>query len=299
MRVTSGTARWREEMIEANGQIFETAVAGEGPKLAICLHGFPEHFIAWRRQIPMLAARGHQVWAPNMRGYGRSAAPARIRDYHLSQLLGDLAGLHDEARRRGLEPSLLIGHDWGGIVAWSFMLNRIRPFERLIAVNLPHPQAARDGLWRRGQWLRSWYIFFFQLPWAPERLFGRRRGAAVVAEILRTARRPECFDAEMREILERNAARPGGLSAMINYYRANFWELLRGPLFVGEKTLATPTLLLWGRHDAYLGAHLAPGAEAFCTDFTLRWLDASHWAQTDAAEEMNEAIEAWLDRDLA
>lgn len=291
---------WRVEMIEGNGLSFETAVAGDGPELAILLHGFPEHFISWRAQIPMLAARGYQVWAPNMRGYGRSGAPRPVSAYRLRHLLDDLAGLYDEAAARGLRPTLLVGHDWGGIVAWSFLLNRVRPFERFIVVNLPHPQSARDGLWRQRQLLRSWYIFFFQTPWLPERLLGRRNGEGSVELILSTAQHPERFSPEAREALRANAARPGGLRAMINYYRANFWELLAGDLFVGERRLETPTLMIWGATDAYLGAHLAPGAETYVDDFTLKMLpEASHWAQQDAPEAVNAAIEAWLDEQRA
>ncbi|MEM9726796.1 MAG: alpha/beta fold hydrolase, partial [Pseudomonadota bacterium] len=115
----------RVEFIEANGIRFEVGVMGDGPKLALCLHGFPEHFISWRHQAPLLAERGYTVWAPNLRGYGRTDRPTAVRAYRLKTLMADVAGLWDAGAARGLSPSLLMAHDWGAIIAWAFVLNRV------------------------------------------------------------------------------------------------------------------------------------------------------------------------------
>ena len=287
---------WRVETIDANGMRFETAMAGEGEKLALCLHGFPEHFISWRFQIPMLAARGYTVWAPNLRGYGGSSRPTRVRDYRLEALMQDVAGLFDAAAARGLKPSLLLSHDWGGIIAWGFLLNRIRPVERFIVVNMPHPIAARRGFLRGGQYLKSWYIGFFQIPWLPEAGLTANRAQRIADAFYDMAVHKENFPPEILDVYRENALRPGGLTAMINYYRANFWTLPFSDLWVGERSTDTPTLMLWGEQDSALGVHLTEGAESFISDLTLRrFPDASHWAQQDAPDAVNAAISEWLD----
>lgn len=288
---------WSVEFVCANGLSFETAMMGEGPDLALCLHGFPEHFVSWRFQAPMLARRGYRVWAPNLRGYGRSSRPSGRGAYRLQHLLDDVAGLYDAARAEGLRPSLLLAHDWGGLIAWAFVLNRLRPFDGLVAVNMPHPECARRGFWRRGQFLRSWYIALFQLPWLPEALFRAGRARAVERAFLSGASHPENFPEAALEIYRRSALAPGAMTAMLNYYRANLFALGRSDLLVGERCTDLPTLAIWGERDAYLGAHLLEGMEALVSDLAVRRLpDASHFAQQDAPAAVNAAIEAWLDR---
>ena len=129
--------------IAANGLEFEVAVCGDGPKLALLLHGFPECGFSWRHQMPLLADLGYTVWAPDLRGFGGTTRPARVRDYRRRHLVDDVAGLIDAA---GAEQSLLVVQDWGGAVAWVFALAGIRPLVRFIAMNLAHPRRFREGL---------------------------------------------------------------------------------------------------------------------------------------------------------
>lgn len=287
---------WRVEQIEANGLSFETAVLGEGPELALCLHGFPEHFAAWRFQAPMLAARGYQVWAPNLRGYGRSSRPKGVAAYRLEHLLDDVAGLYDVAQARGLKPKVLMAHDWGGLIAWAFVLNQVRPFERFVPINIPHPVCFARNFWRKGQALRSWYIAFFQLPWLPEALLGLGGARRLFAAMAQQFANKQNFPSEILEIYRENAAQPDALTAMINYYRANFRRLSPPPQMFGQRRTDTPTLLIWGEADAYLGAHLNDGLERYVSDLTVSRLPGvSHWAQQDAPQAVNAAIEAWLD----
>ena len=119
----------------------------------------------------MLARLGYTAWAPNLRGYGRTSRPQRVRDYALPHLLADVAGLIDAAGKRS---TVLIGHDWGGAIGWQFVLQSIRPVERFIVLNMPHPALFLKRLFRYPQILRSWYIFFFQIPWVA-RVGGLRR----------------------------------------------------------------------------------------------------------------------------
>ena len=125
-------------LVDANGLTFEvfTAGAASADRLALCLHGFPEHAHSWRFQMQPLADLGYRVWAPNLRGYGRSSRPPRIRDYAIEALLDDVAGLIDAS---GAREVVLLGHDWGAVIAWYFAMHRVRPLSRLVIMNVPHP----------------------------------------------------------------------------------------------------------------------------------------------------------------
>ena len=162
--------------VAANGLTFEVAEAGQGDHLALCLHGFPELNFAWRYQMPLLAAKGYRVWAPNQRGYGATSRPARVSDYSADRIVADAAALFDASGARTLT---LIAHDWGGAIAWMFAINRVRPIERLVVMNLPHPMCFAAALRHWPQQRRSWYIAFFQLPWLPERMMLARDAAAI------------------------------------------------------------------------------------------------------------------------
>ena len=164
------------QWIEANGQTFEVAQAGDGEKLALCLHGFPELHYSWRHQIPLLVDMGYKVWAPNLRGYGGSSKPDGVDSYRLNTLVQDVAALIDAS---GAEEVTLIAHDWGAIIAWHFAILKIRPLTRLVIMNVPHPKCAQRELKHWYQLKKSWYIFFFQLPWLPEK-DGRNIGDGMV-----------------------------------------------------------------------------------------------------------------------
>src|SRR5262245_7324292 len=167
----------REETVRANGLEFRVLAAGAGDRLALCLHGFPELAFSWRHQLPVLAQEGWRAWAPDMRGYGRTTRPQGMQEYAIEKLMDDVAALIDASRCREV---MLLAHDWGGVIAWYFALRRVRPLDRLVVMNLPHPGVFERVLqsgWR--QRLRSWYVLFFQLPWLPEKLLGARNARFV------------------------------------------------------------------------------------------------------------------------
>ncbi len=284
----------RTEFIQANGLSFEVDQCGDGDRLALCLHGFPECSFSWRYQLPLLARLGYTAWAPNLRGYGRTSRPPRVRDYTVEHLLADVAGLIDVANKRS---TVLIAHDWGGAIGWNFVLQSLRPIERFIVLNMPHPALFLKRFWHFPQILRSWYIFFFQLPWLPEWLF-RLHGARAVGDAFRgMAVDKSRFPDEVLEVYRRQALEPGALTAMINYYRALFYNLPeRRQLRLLERTiLQVPTLMIWGEQDSALGKELTYGTEKLVRDFTVRYLpDVSHWVQQEAPETVNALIEAWL-----
>ncbi len=140
-------------MVPANGLEFEVFEAGDGDRLALLLHGFPQHAVSWHNQVPLLAGLGYRVWVVNQRGYGGTSRPQRREDYSLDQLTGDIAGLIDTS---GADSVTLVGHDWGAFVAWTFAIRRIRPLARLVIVNVPHPLCFRRELKTWSQRRKSW-----------------------------------------------------------------------------------------------------------------------------------------------
>jgi pimeloyl-ACP methyl ester carboxylesterase len=283
------------EFIDTGAVRFEVDTAGEAgsDRLALLLHGFPESSYSWRYQLPALARLGYKVWAPNQRGYGRTTRYPRISDYRLELLVDDTARLVDAS---GCKSVTLIGHDWGGIVAWYAALSGVRPLERLIVMNLPHPTRMRQGLRTWAQLRRSWYVFFFQIPWLAETLLSLR-GARAVGEAIRgMAVDKSRFPEEVLAVHKGKAAQPGATRAMVNWYRAalrtgrRFQRLVESP-----PILEVPTLMIWGEQDAALGKELTYGTEELVSNLTLRYLPGvSHWVQQEAPEAVNGMIEAWL-----
>ena len=151
------TAAITTRTIEANGFRFAVDEAGEGDRLALCLHGFPESRKSWRHQIPVLAGLGYRVWAPDLRGYGETEPkPADVASYRIERLLEDVAALIDAS---GAKEVILVSHDWGAALAWAFASERIRPLQRLVIMNVPHPGVfARILRTSPAQRRRSWYL---------------------------------------------------------------------------------------------------------------------------------------------
>ncbi len=264
---------------------------GEG-KLVILLHGFPEFWYSWRHQIPVLAPH-FRVVAPDMRGYNDSEKPKGVAHYRLDLLTADVMGL---VRAFGEERAVIVGHDWGGGVAWAFAAHYPQATERLIVLNCPHPNAFQQHLRANLRQLRrSWYIFFFQLPYLPEfgvRLSLRRfverafRGMAV---------RKEAFPDEDLQRYVEALKKPGALTAAINYYRAGFRDFLRH----GERQfpqITSPTLLIWGEEDVALGKELTSNMEPYFTDrFEIKYIpNCSHWVQQEQPELVNQYLLEFL-----
>ena len=189
-----------------------------------------------------------------------------------------------------------MAHDWGAIIAWYFAMRRLRPLERLVILNVPHPGAFAKAFRTWQQLRRSWYVLFFQLPRLPELLL-TRGGGRPLASLFRTGTlHPENFPDEVIETYRRGWLAPGAATAMIDYYRA----LVRGggaerQRELGHPVIETPTLMLWGEQDLALTKQTSFGTERWVKDLTLRYLpDASHFVQQDAYAEVNAMLEAWL-----
>jgi len=278
--------------VDANGLRFEVYVAGERTgRLALCLHGFPEHAWSWRYQAPVLADLGYEVWAPNLRGYGNTSRPARVEDYAIEHLLADVGALIDAS---GAREVVLLAHDWGAVIAWYFAMRRLRPLARLVIMNVPHPVLMQRELRHWPQLKKSWYVFFFQVPGLPEWALGRRKMGDLFR---RTAARPENFTEADLEIFSRNAADPAARRAMVNYYRALMRGGSRRQAGLGYPVIDVPTLLIWGEDDMALTKATTYGTDAHVTDLTIHYLPGvSHWVQQDAPEEVNAIVREWLER---
>lgn len=284
--------RIQTKILQIGDLEFEIDCCGQGDRLALCLHGFPEHSFSWRYQLPMLADLGYQAWAPNMRGYGNSSKPKGIASYQLDTLVEDIAAIIEAS---GCKETVLIAHDWGAVVAWHFAINDRLPLSHLIICNVPHPQSMQQAFsWE--QLKKSWYIFFFQIPKLPEFLLGRDNAKGVGEMIRNTFVNPEKFPTEIADVFSRNANQPGALTAMINYYRA---LLRRGNRSNREgesfPIIKTPTLMIWGEEDVALSKETTYGTEKYVENFNIRYLpNVSHWVQQESPEEVNSMISAFI-----
>lgn len=280
----------RTAFVKANGLTFEVDQCGSGDKFALLLHGFPESKFSWRYQMPLLAKLGYTVWAPNMRGYGKSSRPPKVSDYHIDHLIADAAALIDAA---GGKNALLMAHDWGAVVAWQFAIRKARPLDRLVIMNVPHPACMTREFRTWAQLKKSWYIFFFQIPWLPERLLRARGGDPIRRAFVDMAVDKARFPVTVTDEYRRNALEPGALKAMINYYRA---AMRAGAAAMNPPgMIETPTLMIWGEEDSALGKATTVGTDQYVRPLTLRYLPGvSHWVQQEAPERVNAMIEAWI-----
>ena len=284
----SFSANLRTTWFETNGIRLHCKEAGpeDGPALLL-LHGFPEFWFSWRNQIPALSDAGFRVIAPDLRGYNLSDKPARVCDYRVQELAADVLGLIDQLPHKR---ATVVGHDWGGIVAWFAGMWHTGEVDKLVILNAPHPLAYLRELRRSSQLLRSWYAFFFQLPWVPERLI-RMNDFAALRKMY--AAGPCRHDDDPAEAVNRYIEafrQPGALTAAINYYRAAFRQ---SPGDVRRLTRRTdvPTLLLWADRDRYLVPGLAEGLTDWVPNLRVVHLPhATHWIQHDAAARVNESL---------
>jgi pimeloyl-ACP methyl ester carboxylesterase len=282
----------RTTTIDANGFHFAVDEAGDGDHLALCLHGFPESRFSWRYQLPVLAAMGYRVWAPDLRGYGETEPkPRAVADYCVDRLMEDVAALIDAS---GAKKVTLIGHDWGAGLAWTFATNKVRPLERLVIMNVPHPGVMRAHLGRSwAQLKKSWYMFFFQIPGLPEWLTTAKDARAVRQAFHGMAVDKTHFGPEVLDRYARDAQRPGAMTGMINWYRAAM--RVPGKMAGPWPVIETPTLIVWGEEDAALGIELLDGTDAYVPDLTIKRLPGvSHWVQQEAPEKVNAILQDWL-----
>lgn len=283
--------------ISANGLSFETDISGKGDRFALLLHGFPENKYSWRFQLPMLANLGYTAWAPNLRGYGQSTRPQGRAAYDLAFLAQDVAGLIAAAKQeREYKEVVLIGHDWGGAIAWAVAIQNYAHLDKLIIANVPHPALFRQYVATPTQLRRSWYIFFMQMPWLAEFYLGADGAKRIGRAFYEMAVDKTNFSDTDLAVFQNAAQDPGALTAMLNYYRANLFsksaQQISAPYVA---PIEVPTLMIWGERDTALGKELTYGTERYVRQLTMRYLpNASHWVQQECPKVFNALLKAYL-----
>ena len=274
----------REGYAEIGDQRLHYVEAGEG-LLIVLLHGFPEFWYGWRQQIEPLAAAGFRVVAPDMRGYNLSSRPTSVKAYDTEQLAADIRGLIEE---RGAKSALLVGHDWGGTVAWATAMNHPEVVDRLAILSAAHPRKLSQGLHHPGQLRKSWYFFFFDLPDLPESVVHANHWH-FFRHFLRDAH-PAYTPEEIERYIEA-WSQPKAATGMINYYRNSVRQSQKRAL-EQLRPISAPTLVIWGERDRYLGPDLAEPdhADVPNLDRVERLPDASHWVHHDDAEHVTQLL---------
>jgi pimeloyl-ACP methyl ester carboxylesterase len=270
-----------ERNCEVGGITLHYAEAGDGP-LIVLLHGFPESWYSWRKQMPALAAAGFRVTAVDLRGYNDSSKPPEIGAYQLPDLAKDIAGFIAQS---GDASCILAGHDWGGAVAWFVAMLHPHLVERLIILNSPHPVPYLREM--RRSWRQKWrakYQLFFQPPYLPELAMGAFRYRMLRRSLARLGR----FTAEEIERYVEAWSKPGSLRAMSNYYRA---AARRKGMHRVMRPITAPTLMIWGDRDPFFTAATLRDFNEYVPNLRIDHIpDAGHFVQTDAPDRVNELM---------
>ncbi len=280
----------RERYIETNGIKLHVMEAGpqDGPML-LFLHGFPEFWYAWRRQIGYFAEKGYLVVVPDQRGYNLSDKPQGIAAYKIDELAKDIVGLIDAY---GRDKILLVGHDWGASVSWWVAMKYPERISKMVILNVPHPKVmAKHMFTNYDQMQKSWYIFYFQLPGAVEQL-AQATNYQWALNLITSNAKPGAFSPEDLEKYREAFARPGAFSAMVNWYRASVQTKQEQPQ---SFDVEAPLLFLWGEEDIAMLAQMADESMPYCKNGKLiRMPGVSHWIQHEQAEKVNALIENFI-----
>ena len=277
--------------IAVNGLELHTIVAGplDGP-LVVLLHGFPECWYTWRKQVKPLVEAGYRVVVPDQRGYNLSDKPQGVHNYRVDALASDIVEL---IRSFGRESAIVVGHDWGGLVAWHLAMQHPDVVEKLIVMNAPHPAAfLREIRSNPAQQRKSWYIGFFQLPIVPETTLGFDPIESANLFFRQSATNQEAFSSFDIHVMATAMAQPDSLANMLNWYRA----LVRERSGLSDlRPVERPTLLIWAEDDVALGRSLTYGLEQWISDLRVHYVPhCGHWVQNEAPDEVNEQLLAFL-----
>ncbi len=266
------------QIIEANGISLYVEEHGEGVPV-LMLHGWPDSARLWRHQVPVLAGRGYRVISPDLRGFGRSEQPAEVRSYSLRNVVGDITGLLDAL---GVPAAHVVGHDWGGAVAWLTAIMRPDRVRTLTVISTPHPLVPSTVR----QHEMAWYQLFFQFYGVAE--------ATIEHDDWAWLRMMTRGDGDLGQAIE-NLSRPGALTASLNWYRANLAPRMPGAA-PALPPVAAPTLGIWSTGDHYLdGERMKASAEFVQGPWRYEEIPgASHWVPVDAPDRLNDLLLDWL-----
>ena len=271
----------RFEYIPTNGIRLHTALAGpENGDPVFLLHGFPDAWFGWEAQIEPLAEAGFRVIVPDQRGYNLSDKPIGVSSYQMDTLGDDILGLADAL---GHDRFHLAGHDFGAMVGWNLAMRHPQRLQRLAIANVPHPVVMRNYLRTHpSQMLKSWYVFFFQLPGLPERVVKAKNWQSLISAM------PNDLTAKKRDRYREAWAQPGAMTSMINWYRASLWQMRKSTEI---SQIRVPTLVLWGKQDPHISYEMASLSVDLCEAGSLvTFEDATHWVMHDKPEEVNQLL---------
>ena len=284
----------QNEFVNVNGIRMHYVTTGKG-SLIVFLHGFPEFWYSWRHQIPFFSKR-FKVAVPDMRGFGETERPTEIDQYRIEKLVKDIVEL---VHSLGQEKATIVGHDWGGIVAWSIGMMAPGVIENLIIMDAPHPAVFQRNAFRNYmQMQKSWYMFFFLLQNVPERILSRNNFELLKYVVEISTKRKKMFTQRDIERYTSSWSKEGGITGGINYYRSNlnaeFWGNLDESIPFPK--IKSHTLQIWAEEDLFLGKELTEGTSEFVDAlFSLKIIPkCGHWIQQEAPEEVNQIIEEFL-----
>lgn len=272
--------------IEVNGIKMHYVEQGEG-ELMLLLHGFPEFWYSWRNQIPELAKNYHVV-APDLRGYNETDKPKEVSAYKLETLTKDVLELIDKL---GYEKAIVVAHDWGGAIGYELGMQHPDKVEKLVIINSPHPSIMKKNLTGNfQQFKRSWYMFFFQIPFLPE-FFMRSNLKLNFKKTFRgwAFNKSNFTDQDIDEYVKA-FEKKGALTGAINWYRAALrsWNNLKKP----KNPISVPTLIIWGEDDKALGKELTFNMDKyFSAPYKVKYLSkCSHWVQNEYPDKVNQML---------
>ncbi len=286
--MTTITDSWQHEYITTNGVKLHYVTQGNGA-LMLMLHGFPEFWYSWRHQIPAFAT-DYQAVALDLRGYNDSDKPKEKSAYVMDEFIKDIEGV---ITGLGYDKCVLVGHDWGGAIAWHFAYSRPQMVEKLIVLNIPHPARMAEGLRTPQQLLRSWYMFLFQLPEIPEALIQAADYQLIETMMTAGVINKNAFTKADIEAYKDAVAKRGALTAMLNYYRNIPHQRM---LNTDWSILEVPTLMIWGESDVALGKELTNNTEAYVRNLQVKYIpNCSHWVQQEQPELVNQYMREFLE----
>lgn len=240
----------------------------DGPPVVL-LHGYPEFWYAWYKQVAALAKAGFRVVAPDQRGYNFSDKPPEVEAYRVDLLAADIANLIDKL---GWSNAYVAAHDWGGGVAWQLVLRHPARVRKLVVFDTPHPLVGREI--KSSEQTVNWFRTYFQIPWLPE-WSGRLANWRLLTNAMRSSSRPGAFPEEKLDLYRSAWDHDGAMSTMVNWYRAAY----RYPAPIeGEGRVSVPTLIVAAPHDAYIPGDLTRASLTFLDAGRLLELkEGSHW----------------------
>ena len=272
-----------------NGIALHVVLAGPASgKPLVFLHGFPEFWFGWRLQIDHFVSSGYRVIIPDQRGFNLSDKPAGIASYSLDLLAKDVVGVLDTVTD---SKAFVVGHDWGAVVTWYLAARYSERVSRTAMLSVPHPRILITNLIKNpAQLRRSWYLFFFQLPWLPEHILRRRDWALLVRVLRDTSPRGVFSDADLGQYKE-SWSRECALTAMLNWYRAALLCPSKFALDSKASRVKVPALLIWGKNDRFMHEAMARESLQYCDDGHLEIFEtATHWVQHEQPARVNNLL---------